>query len=56
VNWVVDADIRGFFDALDHQWLMKFVEDRIGDPRILWLISTWLKAGRARMAVGSERA
>jgi len=45
VNWVVDADIRGFFDALDHQWLMKFVEHRIGDSRILRLISNWLKAG-----------
>lgn len=45
VNWVVDADIRGFFDALDHQWLMKFVEHRVGDPRILRLINQWLKAG-----------
>jgi group II intron reverse transcriptase/maturase len=45
VNWVVDADIRSFFDTLDHQWVMKFVEHRVGDPRILRLIAKWLKAG-----------
>ena len=45
VNWVLDADIRHFFDTLDHQWLMKFVEHRIGDPRILRLIRKWLRAG-----------
>jgi group II intron reverse transcriptase/maturase len=42
---VLDADIRGFFDAIDHGWLMKFIEHRIGDKRILRLISKWLKAG-----------
>lgn len=45
VNWVLDADIRGFFDAIDHGWMMKFIEHRIGDKRILRLISRWLKAG-----------
>jgi group II intron reverse transcriptase/maturase len=45
VSWVLDADIRGYFDAIDHGWLMKFVEHRIGDKRILRLISRWLKAG-----------
>lgn len=45
VNWILDADIRHFFDTLDHQWLMKFVEHRIGDPRILRLIRKWLRAG-----------
>lgn len=45
VNWVVDADIRNFFDTLDHQWLMTFVAKRIGDPRILRLIQQWLRAG-----------
>lgn len=45
VNWVLDADIRGFFDTIDHGWLMKFVEHRVGDPRILRLIQKWLKAG-----------
>jgi len=45
VNWVLDADIRGFFDTLDHEWLMKFVEHRIADPRVLRLIRKWLRAG-----------
>jgi RNA-directed DNA polymerase len=45
VNWVLDADIRGFFDAIDHGWLMKFVAHRIADPRILRLIRKWLRAG-----------
>ncbi len=45
VNWVLDADIRGFFDTLDHGWLVKFVEHRIGDRRIVRLIQKWLKAG-----------
>jgi group II intron reverse transcriptase/maturase len=45
VNWVLDADIRGFFDAIDHEWLMKFVEHRIADTRVLRLIRKWLSAG-----------
>jgi group II intron reverse transcriptase/maturase len=45
VNWVLDADIRGFFDTLDRGWLVKFVERRIGDRRIVRLIQKWLKAG-----------
>ena len=45
VNWVLDADIRGFFDALDHKWLMKFVEHRVADPRVLRLIAKFLRAG-----------
>jgi group II intron reverse transcriptase/maturase len=45
VNWVLDADIRGFFDAIDHEWLLRFVEHRIGDPRVLRLIQKWLSAG-----------
>lgn len=45
VNWVLDADIRGFFDNLDHGWLAKFVEHRIGDRRVVRLIQKWLKAG-----------
>ena len=45
VRWVLDADIRGFFDALDHEWLLRFVEHRIGDKRILRLLKKWLKAG-----------
>ena len=45
VNWVLDADIRGFFDAIDHGCLMRFLEHRIGDRRILRLIQKWLRAG-----------
>ncbi len=45
VNWVLDADIRGFFDAIDHGWLMKFVEHRIADRRVLRHIKKWLNAG-----------
>jgi RNA-directed DNA polymerase len=45
VNWVLDLDIRAFFDQIDHAWLIKFVEHRIGDRRIVRLIQKWLKAG-----------
>ena len=45
VNWVLDMDIRGFFDAIDHGWLVKFVEHRIGDRRVVRLIQKWLSAG-----------
>ena len=45
VNWVLDADISGFFDAIDHEWLMRFVEHRIKDERVLRHLKKWLKAG-----------
>src|SRR5881409_464751 len=45
VNWVLDADIRGFFEAIDHGWLVKFVEHRIADRRVVRLIQKWLNAG-----------
>lgn len=45
VNWVLDLDIRGFFDSIDHGWLVKFVEHRIADRRIVRLIQKWLSAG-----------
>ena len=45
VNYIVDADIKGFFDHIDHEWLMKFLEVRIADPNILRLIARFLKAG-----------
>src|SRR3989441_3014600 len=45
VNYILDADIRGFFDNLDKGWMIKFVEHRVADPRILRLIQKWLKAG-----------
>src|SRR6202140_2710140 len=45
VNHVLDADIAGFFDAVSQDWLIRFVEHQIGDPRIIRLIRKWLKAG-----------
>ena len=45
VNHVVEADIRSFFDKVNHKWMVKFLEHRIGDPRIIRLISRMLKAG-----------
>jgi group II intron reverse transcriptase/maturase len=45
VNWVLDADIRGFYDTIDHEWLMRFVEHRIGDRRVRRHIKKWLNAG-----------
>ena len=45
VNYILDADIKGFFDNLDKSWLVKFMEHRVADPRILRLIQKWLKAG-----------
>ena len=59
VSWVLDADLRGFFDTLDHGWLVKFLEHRIADPRVIRLIQKWLKAGvledgkRVRSEVGT---
>ena len=45
VNWILDADIRSFFDMIDQKWMIRFVEHRIGDPRIIRLIQKWMKAG-----------
>ena len=45
VNWILDADIEGFFDNIDRDWLRKFIEHRIGDKRIVRLILKWLNAG-----------
>ena len=45
VNWVLDADIQGFFSAMSHDWTMRFLEHRIADKRILRLIAKWLKVG-----------
>jgi len=45
VNWVLDLDIKGFFDAISHEWLVKFVEQRIADRRVVRLIQKWLNAG-----------
>src|SRR5580693_8058340 len=45
VNWVLDLDIKGFFDGISHEWLVKFVEHRIADRRVVRLIQKWLNAG-----------
>lgn len=61
VNWVLDLDIRGFFDAISHEWLIKFIEHRIADRRVVRLIQKWLNAGvlvdgkRIRMEEGTPQ-
>src|SRR5712691_11370854 len=45
VNFILDADVRSFFDEVSQSWLIRFVEHRIADPRIIRLIQKWLKAG-----------
>ncbi len=45
VNWVLDADIQGFFDAMNHDWIVRFLRHRIADKRLLRLITKWLKVG-----------
>jgi group II intron reverse transcriptase/maturase len=54
VNWVLDADIRGFFDHMNHEWTLKFVQHRVTDPRILRLIRKWLQAGVSEDGQWSE--
>jgi RNA-directed DNA polymerase len=54
VNWVLDADIRGFFDNMSHEWTMKFLEHRVADRRMLRLIQKWLKAGVSEDGQWSE--
>ena len=45
VNWILDADVCSFFDSVSHDWLVRFVEHRVGDQRVIRLIRKWLKAG-----------
>lgn len=45
VNWILDADIRSYFDKIDQKWLVRFLEHRIGDERVIRLVRKWLKAG-----------
>ena len=54
VNWVLDADIRGFFDNLDHEWMRRFLEHRVADRRVIRLVQKWLKAGVSEEGVWSE--
>jgi group II intron reverse transcriptase/maturase len=44
-GWVLEADLKNFFGSLDHDWVLRFVEHRVGDPRLINLIRRWLKAG-----------
>ncbi len=61
VSWVLDLDIRGFFDAISHEWLVRFIEHRIADRRVVRLIQKWLNAGvledgkRIRMEEGTPQ-
>ena len=45
MNWVLDADIRRFFDMLEHEWLVRFIGHRVADRRVVRLIQQWLNAG-----------
>jgi len=45
VSWIIDADIQSFFDTVSHEWLIRFLEHRVGDRRIIRLIQKWLRAG-----------
>ncbi len=61
VNWVLDLDVKGFFDAISHEWLVKFIEHRIAERRVARLIQKWLNAGvledgkRIRMEEGTPQ-
>jgi group II intron reverse transcriptase/maturase len=54
VSWVLDADVRGFFDNLSHEWMIRFLEHRIADRRILRLLRKWLQAGVSEDGQWSE--
>src|SRR6516165_4347952 len=53
VSWILDADIQSFFDTVNQEWLIRFVEHRIGDRRIIRLIRKWLKAGVLEDGIGT---
>jgi group II intron reverse transcriptase/maturase len=54
VSWVLDLDIRAFFDTIDHEWLLKFVEHRIADTRVIRHLKKWLRAGVLEDGAGQE--
>ena len=54
VNWVLDADIKGFFDTISHDWMIRLLEHRITDPRVLRLVRKWLRAGVSEGGEWSE--
>ena len=56
VNWILDADIRSFFDRIDQTWLIKFLKHRIGDERVIRLVCKWLKAGVLDQGTWSQSA
>ena len=45
ISWALEADLKNFFGSLNHDWVLRFVEHRVGDPRLISLIRRWLKAG-----------
>ena len=45
IEWVLEADLKNFFGSLSHEWMLRFVHHRVGDPRLISLIRRWLKAG-----------
>jgi len=45
ISWVLEADLKNFFGSLDHQWMLEFIQHRVGDPRIIFMINGWLKSG-----------
>jgi group II intron reverse transcriptase/maturase len=54
INWIVDADLRSFFDRISHDWLIRMLEQRIGDKRVMRLIRKWLRAGVSEAGKWSE--
>jgi retron-type reverse transcriptase len=54
VNWILDADIKGFFDHVSHEWLLKFIGHRVADNRMIRLIQKWLTAGVSEEGEWSE--
>jgi RNA-directed DNA polymerase len=56
VNFILDADIQSFFDTVSQEWLIRFLEHRIGDKRIIRLIQKWLRAGVLEHGVVSVSA